>query len=354
MADKPYRNYHVADSQRGQTLSTSLRRFVPEKSWNQIKKLITGRYVQVNGNLCLDETRKVKAGDVIKVWEHPLARPADERDLRIRHVDAHLVIVEKPAGVTTLRHAEERNWPARRKQLQPTLDELLPRALAKHLGWNIEDRESPTHGGTNRRRPPAGRRHRQQHDRGPKLPVVRAVHRLDRDTSGLMVFARTPQAEQALIRLFSKHKIERSYLAVIHGEVHTQTIDTFLVRDRGDGLRGSTPLGETAEGAQRAITHIEPLEAFGPYSLIRCRLETGRTHQIRIHLSELGYMLCGEKTYTHPLGGRPKADQSGVPRQALHATELGFVHPISGDQIHLRSPLPRDLSDWLNRVRLTL
>src|SRR5688572_29210417 len=100
MADKPFHNYHVADNQRGQTLSTALRRFVPDQSWNQIKKLITGRYVQVNGNLCLDDTRKLKAGDVIKVWEHPLVRPADERDLRIRYVDSHLVIVEKPAGVT--------------------------------------------------------------------------------------------------------------------------------------------------------------------------------------------------------------------------------------------------------------
>lgn len=351
MADKPFRNYHVAQEQRGQTLSAALRRFVPDKSWNQIKKLITGRYVQVNGNLCLDETRKLKDGDVVKVWDHPLAKPADERDIRIRYVDPHLVIVEKPAGVTTLRHAEERHWPARRKQLQPTLDELLPRALARYLGWKIDDREASGRNAPLRGRRPTNRRGADRNRQGPKLPIVRAVHRLDRDTSGLMVFARTPQAEQALIRLFSKHKIERSYLAVIHGEVAAQTIESYLIRDRGDGLRGSTPLGAQAEGAQRAITHVEPLETIGPYSLIRCRLETGRTHQIRIHLSELGHMLCGEKTYTHALGGRPQIDRSGVPRQALHATELGFIHPLTGETIHYRSPLPRDLSEWLKKVR---
>lgn len=353
MAEKPYRNYHVGDSQARQPLATALRWFVPDKSWNQVKKLIAGRHVQVNGNLCLDENRKLKSGDVVKVWDHPLARPADERDVRIRYVDEHLVIVEKPAGVTTLRHAEERNWPARRKQLQPTLDELLPRALAEHLGWTIDESEAGARR-SSARRGRSSSRNRRSDDIGrkaPKLPMVRAVHRLDRDTSGLMVFARTPPVEHALIRLFSKHKIDRSYVAVVHGHVPAQTIDTYVVRDRGDGLRGSTPRGAEAEGAQRAITHVEPLKDLGEYCIVRCRLETGRTHQIRIHLSERGHMLCGEKTYTHPLGGRPQPDRSGAPRQALHAGELGFVHPITGENLSLRTPLPRDLADWLKRLQ---
>jgi 23S rRNA pseudouridine1911/1915/1917 synthase len=168
-----------------------------------------------------------------------------------------------------------------------------------------------------------------------------------------MVFARTPEAEVSLIRLFSKHRIERAYLAVVHGHPEAGTIETMLVRDRGDGLRGSVPSGDDPgdQPAQQAITHVKPLERIGDYSLVECRLDTGRTHQIRIHLSERGHMLCGEKTYTHPPGGRPQADASGAPRQALHAAELGFIHPVTGDTLHFKSPLPADLQQWLKRLR---
>ena len=170
-----------------------------------------------------------------------------------------------------------------------------------------------------------------------------------------MVFARTPQAEQALVRLFSKHKIERAYVAVVHGAVEEQTIHTWLVRDRGDGLRGSSPLGKEAPESQEAITHVKPLETFAAggqtYSLIECRLETGRTHQIRIHLSEVGHMLCGEKTYTHQSGEKPQRDFSAAPRQVLHAAVLGFVHPVTGEQIAFRTRLPQDLQEWLARLK---
>jgi 23S rRNA pseudouridine1911/1915/1917 synthase len=377
---KNYVNHHVQLAQNGKALASVLRECLPDKSWNQVKKLITARQIQVNGNLCLEEGRKVKAGDVIQVWQHPLAPPADERSVKIRFADQHLVIIEKPAGITTLRHAEERNWSADRKRRQPTLDELVPRALAKHLGWNLEEpreqRKSP-HRGRKEHRNRLGNRE------GIKLPQVRAVHRLDRDTSGLMVFARTPQTEAALIRLFSKHRIERAYLAVVHGAPAAGTIETMLVRDRGDGLRGSvieklglvtgqpltpalspeyrgegergggpSPVQHEEQEAQQAITHVKPIERIGDYSLIECRLETGRTHQIRIHLSERGHMLCGEKTYTHLLGGKPQHDASGAPRQALHAAELGFVHPSTGETIHFKSTLPADLQQWLQRLRL--
>jgi 23S rRNA pseudouridine1911/1915/1917 synthase len=379
-----FTNYHISAELAGKSLSQALKRILSEKSWNEVKRLIAGRHVQVNGNLCLDETRKLTAKDVVKVWEHPLAKPADERDVKIVYVDEHLVVIEKPAGVTTLRHAEERSWPARRKQLQPTLDELLPRVLAKHLGWRVDTKPKRQRG---RSLPPARRGRRAEP--APRLPRVRAVHRLDRDTSGLMVFARTPAAEQALIRLFAKHKIDRSYLAVVHGHPQEQTIDTLLVRDRGDGLRGSQrsevrdqrsvdPSQETTEGERsrnplpsgeggsghrrkalvgepgeglRAVTHIKPLEQIGPYSIIECRLETGRTHQIRIHLSEIGHMLCGEKTYTHPLGGRPHSDDSRAPRHALHAAELGFAHPFTGQKLLFQSHWPKELAAWLARLR---
>lgn len=322
-----FRNYHIRGELIGGTLSGALKKLLAGESWGKVKSLIGGRHVQVNGNLCLDEGRRLTEKDVVKVWEQPLPRPVSPSDVRIVHFDEHLVVVDKPAGMTTLRHAEERHWPARRKQLQPTLDEALPRVLAQKIGI----------------RPPA------------RLPRVRAVHRLDRDTSGLMVFARTPQAEQSLVRLFSKHQIERAYVAVVHGAAREQTIHTWLVRDRGDGLRGSSPLGKGAPDSQEAITHIKSLEKFSAggetYSLIECRLETGRTHQIRIHLAEIGHMLCGERTYTHQPGDKPQRDSSAAPRQALHAAVLGLVHPLTGKQLAFRTKLPRDLQEWLSRLK---
>ena len=345
----PFRNFHIRGELIGSTLSGALKKLLVGESWGRVKSLITDRYVQVNGNLCLDDGRRLTEKDVVKVWEQPLARPATASDVRLLYVDEHLIVVEKPAGMTTLRHAEERHWPSRRKQLQPTLDEALPRVLAKKLGLRVKNDEQ---GGSRPRGQSRGAERRQPQ---PKLPRVRAVHRLDRDTSGLMVFARTPQAEQALVRLFSKHQIERAYVAVVHGKVEQQAIHTWLVRDRGDGLRGSSPLGQAAPDSQEAITHIKPLETLKAgdetFSLIECRLETGRTHQIRIHLSELGHMLCGEKTYTHKLGEKPRHDQSGAPRQALHAAVLGFVHPITGEQTAFRTKLPRDMQDWLARMK---
>jgi 23S rRNA pseudouridine1911/1915/1917 synthase len=166
-----------------------------------------------------------------------------------------------------------------------------------------------------------------------------------------MVFARMPQAEQALIRMFARHAVQRAYVAVVRGHVEAQTIDTWLVRDRGDGLRGSTSLGEAAEGARRAITHIRPMQHVaapgGEYTIVECRLETGRTHQIRIHLSEIGHPLCGEKVYTHRPDDKPRADVSGAPRQALHAAELAFIHPITQQPLRFRMPLPPDLKSWI-------
>jgi 23S rRNA pseudouridine1911/1915/1917 synthase len=308
----------------------------------------------------------VAADDVVKLWDHPLAKPADTSDVRIVHLDEHLAIVQKPAGVTTLRHREETDLPERRKQLQPTLDELVVEVLAEQLGLqtNPTRKRGSDTSPTRKRGSPAGRASsgtgrestagrassgtRRSHD--PRLSI-RPVHRLDRDTSGLMVFARTAASEQRLIRMFAKHAVQRAYVAVAHGRVEAQTIDTWLVRDRGDGLRGSSPLLEAGEGAQRAITHLRPMEYLPEYTIVECRLETGRTHQIRIHLAERGHMLCGEKTYTHTLGGKADADTSGAPRHALHAAELAFIHPMTNLPLRFQMPLPKDLREWLVKLR---
>jgi 23S rRNA pseudouridine1911/1915/1917 synthase len=319
--------FHVAAEQANQTLATALRAWLPQGlSWSDVRRLVRGRQVQINGNLCLDAGRRLKLREVVRVLPHPAAPPAREDDVRIRYLDPHLVVVEKPAGMTSVRHAEEQNWPAKRKQLQPTLEDLLPRIIAKKLGR------------------PSGHGPRQ----AARTPPVRPVHRLDRETSGLMVFARTVPAERHLGEQFREHTTGRSYLAIVVGHIVAQTIESQLVRDRGDGRRGSTR--EPGVG-KRAVTHIEPLEALAGYTFVRCRLETGRTHQIRIHLAEAGHPICGEKVYIKPLRGPAMADPSGAPRVALHAAQLSLVHPTSGRTLTYEMPLPDDLARFLNRLR---
>jgi 23S rRNA pseudouridine1911/1915/1917 synthase len=330
MSSADFRTFHVSADHEGQSLAASLREFLPDRSWSQIKRLVDQRHVQVNGNLCVEQGRRVKAGEVVRVSAVPLPTPVAAKDVRLVHVDDQVVVIDKPPGVTTLRHTAEQEWDDRRKQRQPTLDELVDELLA------------------GRQRPPRSERERRIQRKRPGR--VRAVHRLDRDTSGLMVFARTPEAESSLIRQFKEHTVDRAYIAIVHGRVEEQIIDTRFVRDRGDGLRGSTSDAST-EGAQRAITHVRPLEYLPGYSVVECRLETGRTHQIRIHLSERGHRLCGEKTYTHSLGGPEADDRSGASRQALHAALLGVVHPTTGDRRQFVSPIPNDMRRLLETLR---
>lgn len=231
------------------------------------------------------------------------------------YVDDDVLVVNKPAGLTTVRHKDElEEMGRRRKYLPPTLVDLLP-LLFKD-------------------RPAAGR--------------FRAVHRLDRDTSGLLVLARSDLFERHLGTQFRAHTIERRYLALVRGRATSQVIETYLVRDRGDGRRGSSPIGE----GQRALTHVSVAEDLGDYTLVECRLETGRTHQVRIHLGERGFPLCGETIYDRPLHGQPLPDGSGARRPMLHAAFLAFDHPTTGRRLTWTSPLPDDMHKLLTRLRL--
>jgi 23S rRNA pseudouridine1911/1915/1917 synthase len=326
-----HQTHHVGPADADQTLTAVVRRLRGhDVSWSEAKRLVLGRHVQVNGNLCVDEGRKLKRGEVIQLFKFPRPAPPTQQDIRIRHLDSDLVVIEKPAGITTLRHAEERGWSPRRKQLQPTLDEMLQRSL-----------QSQSH-------PQRGKG-----KQGPvKGPRIRPVHRLDRDTSGLMIFALSAPAEQALVHAFKHHKVQRSYIAVVFGKMEACKIESWLVRDRGDGLRGSHPLEAKAPQAQHAVTHVQPIRTIADrYTLVACRLETGRTHQIRIHLSERGHMICGEKIYVRLTpGAPPQKDHSGAPRQALHSSELSFVHPMTGKTLKFTAPLAKDLADWIDAL----
>ena len=308
----------------GQTVAGIVRQLGGNLSWAQARQLIASRRVRVNGGLCLDDARRLKEGEVVEVLsESDSPRPV-ERDVRILFADADLVVVEKPPGIQTVRRAEERDWSDARKQRQPVLQELVERMLTE------------------------GRR------MGGQPLTVRAVHRLDRDTSGLMMFALSTRAEQELVRRFARHQIQRVYWAVVHGILREpRTIETRLVRDRGDRIRGSAPGGMKSADGQRAVTHVRPVEEIGgAYSVVECQLETGRTHQIRIHLAEIGHMLCGERVYVRPRAdAEVVADQSGAPRQALHSAELQFEHPVSGKVMKFESGWPKDLARWIGRLR---
>jgi 23S rRNA pseudouridine1911/1915/1917 synthase len=304
----------------GQTLTALLRASLPGQSWTQIRRLIATRHAKINGELCLDPARRLKEGETVELLARP-APPARQREsLVIRHLDEHVVVVEKPSGVCTVRHPSERDWTERRKALSPTLEDLVPSLLAAREG-----------------RP----------RKGP-LPRLRVVHRLDKETSGLMVFARTVPAERGLGKQFHAHTVTRRYLAVVPGFVPPQRIALRLVRDRGDGRRGGTDLPDVGK---EAITHFEVVERLPGYTLLSCRLETGRTHQIRIHLAELGHPVCGDKVYNHKPNGEVRPDLSRAPRLALHAAELGFRHPVTRDELYWSMPLPPDLQAFLERLR---
>jgi len=269
---------------------------------------------------------------VVKVLAAAAAAPPKAGDVRIVYLDDDVVVVDKPSGVTTTRHHEEASWPARRRQVQPTLDEMMPDVIGRFLASRAP---RPPRGA----KPPGRQPPRKTSRPGPVYPV----HRIDRETSGLVVFARTVPAGRILAEQFRLHTTQRRYLAIAVGRVGEGTIVTNLVRDRGDGRRGSADSGD----GKRAVTHVKPIEHLGDaYTLVECRLETGRTHQIRIHLSEIGHPLCGERVYAAPRGKKP-LDRSHAPRVMLHATELGFVHPQSGDMLRFESPLPPDIKTFL-------
>lgn len=172
------------------------------------------------------------------------------------------------------------------------------------------------------------------------LGAAFAVHRLDEETSGLMVVALTESVQVALKALFEKHAIERRYLAMVSGRfVGERSVRSSLVRDRGDGKRGSVTPGEPVPtDAREAITHFRAVEPLGPgATLVEARLETGRTHQVRVHLTELGFPLLGDALY----GGRAVAARA--PRVALHASVLGFEHPVTRRPLRFEAPLADDL-----------
>ena len=323
----PGTNWDVPAELAGKTICQVLREFLPDQSWRHIRKLVERRRVAVSGVLCLDVARRLTASETVFVADAPFPPPPDDGDVSILHLDESIVVIEKPAGMVSLRHVAEINWPIKRRMQQPSADESVLRAVGA-----------------------ATRSKRNLASLPPKLrrQYVRSVHRLDRDTSGLLVFSRSLEAEQSLVKQFAEHSVDRVYQAIVAGTPETGVVRGRLVRDRGDGLRGST--NSETEG-KPAATHVEAVVSLGRYSLVDCRLETGRTHQIRIHLAEQGHPVCGDRMYHGPFGGEAVADESGAPRLALHARLLAFNHPESGQRLEFVSELPADLAGLVDRLR---
>ncbi len=315
--------FPVSIPEAGHTLAKVLRSRLHEHepSWKVVNALCTGRRVKVGDALCTDPARRLTAGELVTLLDNAVHRPktATTEGLVVRHLDDHVVVVEKPAGVNSVRHPTELEWHDKRKQLAPTLQDLAQWATAARL-----------------RRTPRS------------LPPLRIVHRLDRDTSGLLVFARTALGERGLGMQFRKHTVVRRYLTVVPGVMVARTLKSNLARDRGDGRRGSTTLPGVGKPA---TTHVSVEERLPGYTLLSCRLETGRTHQIRIHLSEAGHPVCGDTVYHRRPDGTDVPDASAAPRLALHATELGFRHPATDADLHWDMPLPADLAKFVERLR---
>lgn len=327
----------ISRSMSGQTVLMVLRSHLRVSS-AEAHRLIRQRSVRLGGKPCHDAQLRLRQGQRLEVQipqggprprTGPERSPRHDRILgpilpggveapRLRHVDSEIVVVEKPAGLTTVRHRDEvaQQGPRASRYLPPTLADILPAMVAAETGK------------------PPGR--------------LRAVHRLDKETTGLLVFARTPTAEGNLGRQFRAHKTERIYLALVRGEAKPQRIESTFVPDRGDGRRGSAV---STAGGQHAVTHVRVVERMPGYTLVECMLETGRTHQVRIHLGEAGTPLCGDHVYDRPLHGAPLPDRSGAKRVALHAATLGFDHPRTGQRVHWTSKLPQDMEKLLRLLR---
>ncbi len=297
-------------------------------------RLLADGAVSRDGTVITDPKARVSEGEVFDIIvgdasETPIE--AENLDLHVVYEDDDIIVIDKPAGMVV--------HPA-----PGTPGGTLVNALLHHFGGNLSG---------------VG---------GVKRPGI--VHRIDKETSGLLVVAKSDAAHHGLARQFHDHDIERCYLAICHGVPDaadprlrgvpgvsfepgsTVKITTMLTRHKTDRQRQAVVF----QGGRHAVTRLNVLEAFGRHAaLLECRLETGRTHQIRVHAAHVGHALIGDPVY----GGRRKLPK-GVPgadaardfgRQALHARSLGFTHPVSGARCHFDSEPPSDFAALLNALR---
>ena len=293
-----------------QRLDQVLARLLPQHSRSRLKNWIEAGQVTVNSVAATEPSAKVRGGEAIAVTEvvdlQATAYAPEDIALSIVYEDNAIIVLDKPAGLVV--HPGSGNW-----------DGTLLNALLHHA--------------------PAL----------AALPRAGIVHRLDKDTSGLMVVAVTPEAQTDLVRQLQARTVRREYLAVVHGDLaRATTVDAPIGRHPTQ----RTSMAVVATG-KTARTHVEVVSRFGAATLVRCRLETGRTHQIRVHLTAIGHPLLGDSTYR---GGRvaaaalPPAARTFA-RQALHAQRLGLLHPVSRADMQWEATPPADFAALVAALR---
>ncbi len=312
----------VDEALSGARLDKALAVLVPALSRERVKALILGGQVAgADGRALCDPSAKVAAGQCVLITlpaPAPAEAIAQDIPLDIIYEDAHLVVIDKPAGLVV--HPAAGN-----------LDGTLVNALLHHCSGQLSGI-----GGVAR-------------------PGI--VHRIDKETSGLLVVAKSDTAHEGLARQFKDHSIARRYLAIASGHPRPMsgTIETWIGRSERD--RKKMAVQQEGRG-KHAITHYRTLETLKGAALMECRLETGRTHQVRVHMAHIGHALIGDPAYgrAYSQAGRMKAGDGGAKnnfrRQALHAAALGFIHPITEEKLVFESALPADMQELLSQLRV--
>ena len=277
----------------GMRFDQALANLFPEHSRSRLSAWVKAGRVTLDGNTSTS-SQKVWGGE--KVTVAPMADPqitsfrAQDIPIDVVFEDDHLIVINKPAGLVV--HPGSGNW-----------DGTLLNALLQHAPLLT------------------------------KIPRAGIVHRLDKDTSGLLVVAKTLTTQTSLVRQLQDHSVAREYVAVVHGFVaHEGSVDAPIGRHKTQRTRMAV-----APNGKPAVTHYEPMEHYGQITLLRCRLETGRTHQIRVHLQSIGHPIVGDPVY----GGSRKTPV--FPRQALHAEKLALTHTGSGRRRSWSARLPADM-----------
>jgi 23S rRNA pseudouridine1911/1915/1917 synthase len=299
----------------GWRLDRALAAALPTLSRERLKALIaSGQVSGEAGTLARDPAMKVTPGarfEVVVPDPAPAHNEAQEIPLAIVYEDEHLIVIDKPAGLVV--HPAAGN-----------LDGTLVNALLHHCKGSLSGI-----GGVER-------------------PGI--VHRIDKDTSGLMVAAKTDPAHVGLSAQFARHSIDRRYKAIVAGipRLTEGTIDAPLARSAAN--RKKIAIVTDGRG-KRAVTHYTVLERLKGAALVECRLETGRTHQVRVHMASIGHPLLGDPVY-----GRIRPEHRDIlnrlkfKRQALHAARLGFVHPVTSEALCFDSEIPRDMHDLFSKL----